>query len=221
MDASHVASADRTRASIERGACDPASFRAALLGVPPIARDEWLDRVLGLGELPEDDPELPPGCVPYLPCSVDALLRVVEQARVRASDVLVDVGAGLGRACALFHLYTGASVIGLEIQPRLVRASRELAARLLVTRMSCIEGDAANLAAYVPNGSIFFLYCPFSGERLTKLVASLETIARSRPIRVGCVDLPLPPCPWLIPEPPRAPDVAVYWSTLPAGEEEP
>ncbi|HVH43457.1 MAG TPA: hypothetical protein VM925_13980 [Labilithrix sp.] len=193
---------------------DPASFRAALVGVPPTDRDEWLDRVLGLGELPEDDPELPSGCVPYLPCSVDALLRVVEQASVRASDVVIDVGAGLGRACAFLHLITGASVIGLEIQPRLVLGSRELAARLLVSQMACIEGDAANLATYMTIGSIFFLYCPFSGERLAKLVAGLEPIARTRTIRVCCVDLPIPPCPWLVPEPPLAPDLAVYRSTL-------
>jgi SAM-dependent methyltransferase len=213
VDRSHQDSAERIRANIARGVHDPASFRAALLGVPPADRDEWLDRVLELGELPDDDP-LPSGCVPYLPCSVDALLRVVEQARARASDVFVDVGAGLGRAAAFLHLITGASVIGLEIQPRLVLASRELAARLRASRMSFIEGDVANLARYMTLGSIFFLYCPFSGERLTKLVASLEPLARTRTIRVCCVDLPTPPCPWLLSEPPLWPDVAVYRSTL-------
>jgi hypothetical protein len=214
VDRSHREGAERIRANIERGVRDPASFRTALLGVPLTDRDEWLDCVLGLGELPEDDPQLPSGCVPYLPCSVDALLRVADQARVRASDVFVDVGAGLGRAGAFLHLVTGASVIGLEIQPRLVLASRKLSARLLGSRMSCIYGDAANLAMYVTIGSIFFLYCPFSGERLAKLVAGLEPIARTRTIRVCCVALPLPPCPWLIPEPPFAPDLSIYRSTL-------
>jgi SAM-dependent methyltransferase len=207
-------SAESVRARIERGLTDPASFRAALLGIPPSERDAWVDRVLGLGELPDDEPELPAGCVPYLPCSVDALLRVVEQAPVLATDVFVDVGSGLGRAGALVHLLTRASVIGLEIQPRLVVGARDLAARLLLSRTVTVEGDAAKLARFMAIGSIFFLYCPFSGERMAKFVAALEEIARARTIRVCCVDLPMPSCPWLVLEPQAAPDLAIYRSTL-------
>jgi hypothetical protein len=208
----HRDSADRVRAEVERGVRDPGAFRAALLDVPPSDRDEWLNLVLRLGELPDDDPRLPTGCVPYLPSSVDVLLRVVERASIRADDVFVDVGAGLGRAGALVHLVSGASVIGVEIQPRLVAASRELAARLGIPQWTSVEGDAAELAASLAAGSIFFLYCPFGGERLTKLLAGLEAIARTRTIRVCCLDLPLPPCPWLTPQLPLSPDLAVYRS---------
>jgi hypothetical protein len=212
LDRIHRDSADAIRAAVDRGAHDPISFRAALVDVPPNLRDEWFDRVLALGELPDDDPKLlPAGCVPYLPCSVDALLRVVDGASVRATDVCVDIGAGLGRAGAFLHLATGASVIGVEIQPELVRASRDVVARL--PRVSCIGGDAADLAVHMTMGSIFFLYCPFSGERLSKVLAGLEAIARTKTIRVCCVDLPLPPCPWLVAER-REPDLAVYRSTL-------
>jgi SAM-dependent methyltransferase len=186
--------------------------------VPPADRDAWLDRVLGLGELPDDDPELPSGCVPYLPCPVDALLRVVDHGRIRPSDVFVDLGSGLGRATALVHLLTGAAVIGLEIQPRLVVAARDLATRLVLSRASYVEGDAAKLAGFLTIGSVFFLYCPFSGERLAKVVAELESIARTRTIRVCCVDVPMPACPWLAPEPPVSANLAVYRSTLSEGD---
>jgi hypothetical protein len=213
VERGHRESADRIRASVERRQHDPHAFRASLLDVPPSDRDEWLNLVLGLGELPDDDPRLPSGCVPYLPSSVESLLRVVERASIRADDVFVDVGAGVGRAGAFVHLVTGASVIGVEIQPRLVAASRELAARLGISRWTCVEGDAAEVASSLTAGSIFFLYCPFGGERLTKLMASLEAIARTRTIRVCCLDLPIPPCPWLILEPPLSPDLAVYRST--------
>jgi len=213
MDDGHRASAQRARSLIERGLHDPSRFRAALSSVPPDARDGWLDLVFDLGELPDDGPELPPGCVPYLPCSVDALLRVVEQAPVRASDVFVDIGSGLGRAAALVHLLTGASVVGLEIQPRLVVAARGLAARLLLSRISCVVGDAAMLTGYITIGSVFFLYCPFGGERLSKVLADLQPIARTRTIRICCVDLPLPPRPWLTLDA-AAGDLAIYRSTL-------
>ena len=203
----------RYRLQIGCGRRDPSAFRAALLGVPPADRDAWLDRVLGLDDVPEDGPELPKGCVPYLPCPVDALLRVVEHAPVRASDVFVDVGSGVGRAAAFVHLLTGASAIGIEIQPRLVRASRELAARLPESRITCVDGDATELADDMTIGSVFLLYCPFSGERLTKLLSDLEPISRTRTIRVCCVDLPLPSCGWLRLEASLGGDLTIYESS--------
>ena len=159
-------------------------------------------------------PQLPVGCVPYLPCSVDALLRLAEHAPVRASDLFVDIGAGVGRAAALVHLLTGAPAIGVEVQPALVAAARELAARLRLSSVSFVEADAGQPTDVWSAGSVFLLYCPFSGDRLAKLLANLEPVARARPIRVCCVDLPLPPCPWLEQMPPPSLDLTIYRTTL-------
>jgi SAM-dependent methyltransferase len=209
----HRASAERMRALIQQGVRDPSRFRAALMGVPPAARDAWANDVLGLGPPPEDGPDLPRGCVPYLPCSVDALLRLTEQAPVRASDVFVDVGSGVGRAAVLAHLLTGAAAVGLEVQPTLVSASRELAARLRLEDVSFVAGDAAQLTEALAAGTVFFLYCPFSGERLTKLLAILESVAGTREIRVCTLDLPLPPCDWLEVTPPTSLDLVIHRSS--------
>lgn len=206
--------AERVRSLLERGLHDQSLFRMALLGVAPTERDAWVDFVFGLDELPDDGPELPRGCAPYLPCSVDTLLRVVGRTPVRASDVFVEVGLGVGRAAAVVHLLTGAPVIGIEIQPRLVVAARDLATRLLLSRVSCVEGDAVKLTGFASIGSVFFLYCPFSGGRLAKLVDDLEPIARTKMICVCCVDLPLLDCPWLTLEPALLGSPAIYRSTL-------
>lgn len=171
---------------------DPGRFASALAGVEPASRDAWLDRALGIGELPDDGPALPRDCVPYLPCSASVLLRVAEH--VSADDVVVDVGAGAGRAAAAIALLTGARVIGLEIQPHLVRAARELAERLALMRTAFVEADATSVA---PIASVFFLYCPYGGRRLSRWLDALEPTARAKPIRILCVDLRLPPRPWL------------------------
>ena len=211
MDAGHRESAERVRSLIEQGLCDPSLFRAELTRIPPVARDAWVDQVFGLGAPPEDGPELPVGCVPYLPCAVDALLRLVEQAPVRApSDLFVDIGAGVGRAATLVHLLTGAPAVGVEVQPALVAAARELAARLRLSDVSFVEADAGRSTDGWAAGSVFLLYCPFSGGRLAKLLANLEPVARTRPIRVCCVDLPLPPCSWLERMPPPSVDLTIY-----------
>jgi SAM-dependent methyltransferase len=203
-------SAEEARQTIVRGLHEPSTFRAALLDVPLTERDIWLDLVLGLDELHEDGPALPPDGVPYLPSSVDVLLRMVDASDLRSSDVFVDVGSGPARAVAFVHLLTGAAAIGLEIQPALVRAGRDLTSRLRLAGVSVIEGDAATLAGRMTTGSVFFLYCPFSGARLARVLDDLEPIARTRPLRLCCLNLPLPPRAWLIREPNGSEDLVVY-----------
>jgi SAM-dependent methyltransferase len=212
VEAAQRAQIEQLRRLLCNQQATPAVFRAALTAVPPAERDLWLDAVLGCNELPDDDPALPRGCVPYLPCSVNLLLQMVEQAELQASDVFVDIGAGLGRAAVAVHLLTGASAIGVEIQPQLVAASRNLAARLQLSRFAALEGDATELAGFI-NGTVFFLYCPFSGERLTKVLNALRALAQARPIRICCVDLPLPQQDWLTPVAPPCGSLAVYRST--------
>ncbi|QSQ22659.1 hypothetical protein JY651_47440 [Pyxidicoccus parkwayensis] len=213
MEQVHRESAGRMRSLLCNGQSSPAIFRTALTSVPPGERDEWLDLVLGLDTVPDDGPALPRGCVPYMPCPVDAVLRMVEHAQVQPGDVFVDIGSGVGRVAALTHLLSGAAVIGLEIQPDLVRASREMAKRLSLSRLAVVEGDAARLAGDITTGSVFFMYCPFSGERLEQVLDGLESIARTRQLRICCVDLPLPARPWLTLVSPPSGDLDVYRSS--------
>jgi len=205
--------AERMRALLECGDADAcsAAFRAALLDVAPLDRDAWLDLAFGLGPLPDDGPDLPRGCVPYLACRVESLLRAIDLAPIEASDILVDVGSGAGRAAALIRLLTGATVAGVEVQQALLGAARDLVARLRLDGVSFVAAEVPPLPQPARAGTIFFLNCPFSGQRLARLLAELEPLARARPIRLCCVDLPLPPCPWLAPIGASG-DVAVFRS---------
>jgi len=185
---------------LSQGRTNAQAFREALTGVPQRERDVWLNRVLGLPDSPPPDgPELPRGCVPYVPCSVETLLSMIDLGAVGPDDVFVDVGSGEGRAIALTHLLTGARVVGIEIQPELVCRSRALAARLGTERLSVFEGDAATLTDPISSGSVFFLYCPFGGARLERLIDQIGSIATTRSIRVCTVDLPPLERPWLTP----------------------
>ena len=190
---------ERLRRLLATGRANPSYFRAALTNISPRERDGWLDRIFGLYEVPDDGPELPRGGVPYLPSPVNTLLTMIDLAEVRSSDVFVDLGSGLGRATALTHFLTGAGAIGIEIQPALVSGSRRLAKRLNAPRVSVVEGDAARLTYYMTIGSVFFLYCPFGGERLQRVMRSLKSLSQARRLRVCSLDLPLPSCPWLTP----------------------
>lgn len=190
-------SAARVRRLLASDRVSPELFRSALLGIEPRERDRWLDLVLGTGDIFADGSELPRGCVPYFPCSVDALLRMIEEADVQSRDVFVDIGSGVGRAATLTHLLTRAASIGLEIQSHLVRASRDLSQRFNLARLNVVHGDAVRLSGFITIGSVFFFYCPFGSARLAKVIDGLQAIARTKPIRVCCVDVPLPPRSWL------------------------
>ena len=154
-------------------------FRAKLDGIPPRERDGWFDLLFDLDEIPDDDPELPRGCVPYLPCPVATVSEALQRASVTGNDVFVDVGSGTGRTAFLANLLTGAECIGLEIQPALVQVARERAARLNLGRTRFVEGDAAERLRFITIGSLL-LYCPFGGDRVDRVLDDLEAMARTR-----------------------------------------
>lgn len=182
----------------------PAEFRASMERVPRGDRDAWLDAQLGISDVP-DDIALPIGCVPYLPCPIGRLVRVVDLAQIRETDVFVDVGSGIGRAAAAVHLLTGARAIGLEIQPQLVEVSRALA-----PMVTTVQVDAGDANAEMPHGTVYFLYCPFSGDRLARFLANVRRIGTSSDIRIVCLDMTLPDRPWLAQEPTGDVDIAIY-----------
>lgn len=200
-----------TSTSPERRAVE---LRAALEALPAEARDAWLDRVLGVDALVDDGPGLPIGCTPYLACPVDVLSLMLEVAQVGRHDVFVDVGSGIGRAMALAHFLTGAAAIGIEVQPGLAEISRAMTRKLGADRVATIVGDASELVGFIPSGTVFFLYCPFSGARLEQVLDALQAIAATRPIRIACVHLPPINRPWLeLVVSPRS-ELAVYRSKI-------
>ena len=164
--------------------------------------------------IPLDDPDLPRGCVPYLPCPVAAVLDAVDQAGVTSNDVFVDVGSGLGRAALLAHLKTGAGCIGLEIQHTLARTAQGRADWVNLSRVRFLQGDAAEMVRFIPIGTVFFLYCPFGKTRIRHFLEGLEDVAYSRTIRVCCVDMPSLEARWLAPMPSTSSRVDLYRSTF-------
>ena len=168
--------------------------------------------MLGLDpRLHDDGPELPPDGVPYLPSSVDVLLRMIDAVgaaclrRVRRRG-----GPDRAAPSRSFTSSPEPKAIGLEIQPALVRAARDLTSRLRLPRVSFIEGDAATIVGRMTTGSVLYFDRPFSGARLAKVLDDLERLARSRTLRLCCVNLPLPPRRWLTRNPGGSEDLVVY-----------
>jgi SAM-dependent methyltransferase len=178
------------------------ALRDALLAMPAGDRDAWVDQLLGVAPPPPDS-ALPPGAVPYLPCGVDEILAMMREVPLGPDDVFVDLGSGLGRVVMLVHLLSGARTVGIEIQPHLVEAARATS-RDLGIDVTFERGDVldASLA-----GNVFFLYAPFNGALLARVLEKLRHVRR--PFVVCAVDLVLD-VDWLVRRPSSHRALAVY-----------
>lgn len=183
------------RAEIQSGALRAAPLRDLLLSVPYLERDGFADELLGIEPPPPDSPELPRGSVPYVPCEVEEILTTVREVPLGPKDTFVDLGSGLGRVVLLAHLLSGARGIGVEIQDHLVRRATERREDLGLPAVSFVHANAEEVEL---DGSVFFLYAPFSGDMLARVVRGLESVARRRSIVVCAVALELRDVPWLV-----------------------
>jgi precorrin-6B methylase 2 len=183
------------RTEIRSGALRGDALRELLVSVPYLERDAFTDELLGM-ETPADGPDLPRGSVPYLPADVEHVLAMVLEVPLRPHDTLVDLGSGLGRVVLLAHLLSGARAVGVEIQEHLVRSATALCEELALPAVSFVHANAEDVEL---DGSVFFLYAPFNGEMLARVLRRIEAVARRRSIVVCAVALELHDVAWLAP----------------------
>jgi hypothetical protein len=84
----------------------------------------------------------------------------------------------------------------VEIQEPLVRGARGACAALALTGVSFVHENAADAEL---DGSVFFLYAPFNGPMLGRVLHRLERVARRRPIVVCAVGMEFRDVSWLTP----------------------
>lgn len=185
-----------------------ADLLAWLSALPPDARDRAIEEHLGLAPPP---PECvgPPGerLIGYHASGVAPILRAIAEAPVTATDVVVDLGAGLGKVVLLAHLLTGAKARGIEIQTALVDRARASAARLGAdVDFTCADARDANL----DDGTVFFLYAPFTGPVLADVVRRLHAVAEKHAITVCALGVDIDrDAPWLVARP-----IDSFWLTI-------
>jgi len=186
---------------------DGESLLRRLAEVPPKERDRFCEEWLGIAEIPGGTEVSTEARIGYSPCSVAEVVRVVYEVPLRSDDLFVDLGSGLGKACLLANLLTGARALGVEIQAELVSIANRSARKLDLSRVSFVAEDAAT--ANIEEGTVFFLYVPFTGDLLVNVLARLEALATRKPIIVCALGLDLPACSWLRPRSTEA-----FWLTI-------
>ena len=185
----------------------------AIAAEAPVDRDRFVDRLLGLEDRPAhdepcvgDDPEL----IRCVASGVSAVADAVLMAGVGPDDTFLDLGAGCGRVAMLVHLLTGARSVGIEIQPGLVDFGRRRAEALGLDGVDLRRGDAREDA--LPEATVVYLYLPFVGRSLARVVARLEERARRAPLIVCALGVELRREAWL-----RPVDDTSLWMTVHEG----
>lgn len=145
--------------------------------------DVFVNGVLDIRYAPEETRPLETGMIGYHPTPARVILAVLDGASLTAADVFYDVGAGLGRVALLAGLLSAAQVKGIEAEPAYCVYAQARADSLHLSRVRFLNVDAR--AADYTDGTVFFLYTPFTGRMFQTVVDKLHSEARAHPMTIA------------------------------------
>jgi hypothetical protein len=118
----------------------------------------------------------------YQPTPARHIFKLMRLTALNETDVLVDLGSGLGHVPMLISACTGAGGIGIELEVSYVERARECAEWLNLNKVRFLAEDAR--AADMSVGTVFYLYTPFVGSILSDVLKRLRREAATRRIRI-------------------------------------
>jgi SAM-dependent methyltransferase len=148
------------------------------------ALDALVQGLMRAEQEPEPLQTLDSDMVHYEPTPARAILDLVDQVQWSAEAVFYDLGAGLGHVAILVHLMTGVTVKGVEIETAYSRHAQRCAEELGLSqsKVQFLNRDARDVD--YADGTVFFMYTPFTGRLLEAVLAILAHQAHRQPITV-------------------------------------
>lgn len=144
--------------------------------------DELIGGVLQLERPGAEVVQLEAEMVHYQPTPARPIFDLIGRIALAESDVLMDLGSGLGHVSLLSAICSEARVIGIELEAAYVDCARRSAEALNLNNVTFIRQDVRE--ADLSRGTVFYLYTPFTGMILRAVLDSLRQEAASREIRV-------------------------------------
>jgi len=147
------------------------------------ALDVFVNGLLGIDTEPEETRAILPGMIGYQATPARVILALIDQAQLGPDDVFYDLGAGLGRVVMLVGLLGGIQARGIEFEPAYCTYAQQRADGLGLSRVHFINADVRE--ADLAQGTVFFMYTPFTGSILTTVLERLQHQARTRPFTLA------------------------------------
>ena len=132
--------------------------------------------------MPEQTKVLEPEMVYYQKTPVRIVLELVEKSQYQKGDFFVDLGSGLGQVAILVNLLTGIPCKGIEYEPSFCGYASICAKGLSLSNITFVEIDARK--ADYSEGTVFFMFTPFRGEMMEKVLKLLKIQSVFRKIKI-------------------------------------
>jgi len=183
VQAASLAAHALLRAEIAGAKLSREALRQLFDAVPAAERDHFVEEVLGIAYPPldEPEPEPEPELVAYTPSGYDEILHALDVTQLAPGQRFLDIGSGLGKAVMLAALLAGASSVGVERDGRLHELAEDAARSLGLEQARFERADALELLADDPD--VVFMYLPFTGTTLARVLARLLEAGRTGPPR--------------------------------------
>jgi len=144
--------------------------------------DELISGVLQFEKPSAEVVHLEPEMIAYQPTPARHIFDLIGRIALTERHSLIDLGSGLGHVTLMGSICTRATCTGIELEPSYVDCGRNSAGLLNLNNAKFIEGDVRT--ADLSNGTVFYLYTPFSGAILREVLNSLRLEAVKREIRI-------------------------------------
>lgn len=144
--------------------------------------DELVGGVLQLQEPRAEAVRLEHEMVAYQPTPARHILDLIGRTGLTERDVLVDLGSGLGHVPLVTAICMEARCIGIELEGAYVECARRCAEALELRNVTFVKQDVRT--ADLSEGTVFYLYTPFTGGILRTVLDRLRREAARRAIRV-------------------------------------
>ena len=146
------------------------------------ALDTFVNDLLRINIALKETKQREPDMIFLQPTPARIVLELVEEAKIVKDDVFYDLGSGLGQVPILIRLLIGAKTKGIEFEPAYCDYAQQCVKRLNLSHVEFMNRDARD--ADYSDGTIFFMYTPFTGKLLQEVLGKLEAESRKRNIKI-------------------------------------
>lgn len=119
---------------------------------------------------------------PYQGTPYEFIRQFLKELNLTDQDVLYDLGCGYGRVLLYGAMTTPGKYRGIEIVPERVVAANAIKDKFNLDNVDFRQGNV--LEQDYTDGSVFFLFSPFTRETLEKVGEQLKQLAKTKKIRV-------------------------------------
>lgn len=144
--------------------------------------DDFLSDLLAVDIEPCETHPLTDEMVALQPTPGRIIMEMIRVLPLTEADRFYDLGSGLGRVPILVSLLTGVRAVGIEVEPTYVDYARGSAEKLGLAGIEFRSMDVRD--ADFRDGTVFFLYTPFTGSILRGVLDRLREVSRDRRITV-------------------------------------